>query len=327
MNIALIGTGGMGSNHVEAYQYCKDITVLAVADVDFESARKYSKKLNCNAYCSLDEVLENERPDAVDICVPSFLHAEYSLKCLKRGIHVFCEKPMAHSVEDADRMLEAARKSGAKLMVGQVLRYWPEYQFLKRCIDNKPYGTLRYLSLTRQYGMHPKGSWYMNPELCKMVCYEMHIHDTDMVNYLFGLPDALHSIGCEQPDIHMSYINTHYIYNGADFAVVAQGGWNDSSLPWAGGYLAAFEHGTVAYKDGVVTCYPAEEKPFPAKLETLEGVPSEIVGVYQELTEFVDLVAGRVEMTGVTPKSARDTIYLVGMECQSLMSASVMALK
>lgn len=327
MKITLVGTGGMGANHLEAYQYVDGLEVVAIADVNIESARGYARKFNCSAYGSLDEILENESPDAVDICVPSFLHAEYSLKCLERGIHVFCEKPMAHSVEDADRMIEAARKSGAKLMVGQVLRYWPEYRYLKAHIDDRRFGKLRYLSLTRQYGMHPKGSWYMNPELCKMVCYEMHIHDTDMVNYLFGMPDALHSVGCEQPDIHMSYINTHYIYSGADFAVVAQGGWNDSTLPWAGGYLAAFEHGVIEYKDGKVTCYPAGAEPYPAVLETLQGVPSEIVGVYQELTEFVDLIAGKIDTTSVTPESARDTIFLVGKECKSLAGASLAVLQ
>ena len=135
MKIALVGTGGMGLNHIEAYQYVKGLEVVAVADTQFESAQKYAKQLGCRAYASLDEILENEQPDAVDICVPSFLHTEYTLKCIEKGLHVFCEKPMAHTLAEADKMIEAANAHGVKLMVGQVLRYWPEYQFLKKCID------------------------------------------------------------------------------------------------------------------------------------------------------------------------------------------------
>lgn len=326
MKIAIIGTGGMGANHVEAYKYVKGLEVCAVADTNFKAAQQYSKMLNCKAYRSIDELLGDITPDAVDICVPSFLHYEYSLKCIEKGIHVFCEKPMAHSVSEADEMIACAKKKGVKMMVGQVLRYWPEYRYLKEQIMNRSFGSLRYLSLKRYYGMHPKGSWYMNPELCKMVCYEMHIHDTDMVNYLFGLPDAVQSVGIEQPDIHMSYINTHYIYNNKDITVVAEGGWNDSTFPWSSGYLAVFEHGVLEYKDGKVVVYPAGQTSFLAKMETLTNVPSEIDGVYQELTEYAAMLNGKTGVTGVTPESARDTIYLVGKECESMQKRQIVEL-
>lgn len=326
MKITLVGAGGMGANHIQAFPYVKGLEVMAIVDANLEIAQRYAKQMNCRAYHSLDEMLEHEQPDAVDICVPSFLHTDYALKCIDRGLHVFCEKPMAHTCREADEMIARAAHSGVKLMVGQVLRYWPEYRFLKACIDDQRYGKLCYLSLTRQYGMHPEGSWYLNQDLCKMVCYEMHIHDTDMVNYLFGLPDAVDSVGSERPEIHMSYINTHYLYHGKGFAVSALGGWNDSTLPWAGGYLAAFEHGTLEYKNGVVTCYPSRTEPFTAQLETLEGVPSEIVGVYQELTEFVDWIAGRIEKTAVTPQSARNTIFMVEKECESVRTGQRIAL-
>jgi predicted dehydrogenase len=326
MKIAVIGTGGMGANHIEAYKYVKGLEVCAVVDMNFEAAEKYSKVLNCRAYCNIDEMLADIRPDAVDICVPSFLHYEYSLKCIERGMHVFCEKPMAHSVGEADEMIAKAKEKGVKMMVGQVLRYWPEYRYLKQQIADESLGRLRYLSLRRYYGVHPQGSWYMNPDLCKMVCYEMHIHDTDMVNYLFGLPDAVHSVGIEQPDIHMSYINTHYIFNNKDITVVAEGGWNDSTFPWSSGYLAVFEHGLIEYKDGKVAVYPAGKDFYYAKMETLTGVPSEIDGVYQELTEFAAILNGDSKVTGVTPESARDTIYLVGKECESLQKNAVVTI-
>ena len=326
MQVALVGTGGMGANHLEAYKYIKSLEFCAVVDTNFESAQKYSKMLKCKAYCTIDELLKDMKPDAMDICVPSFLHYEYSLKCIERGIHVFCEKPMAHSVSEADEIIVRSKKKGVKMMVGQVLRYWPEYRYLKEQIVKEQLGKLRYLSLTRYYGIHPKGSWYMDPKLCKMACYEMHIHDTNMVNYLFGLPDAVHSVGAEQPDIHMSYINTHYIFKNKEIAVVAQGGWNDSTFPWSSGYLAVFEHGVLEYKDNKVTVYATGKKPFVAKMETFTNIPSEIDGVYHELNEFAAMLNGALDVTGVTPESARNTIYLVEKECESLKKRKIVTL-
>jgi len=322
MKIAVVGTGGMGANHLEAYKFIKELTLSAVVDTNFEAAQKYAEEFDCKAFRTLDELFSDTLPDAVAICVPSYLHYEYSMRCMEHGIHVFCEKPMAHSREEADKMIAKAKEKNLILMVGQVLRYWPEYRFLKDHIENGKYGNLRHLSLTRYYGIHPEGSWYMDPSLCKMVCYEMHIHDTDMVNYLFGLPDAVHSVGMEQPDIHLSYINTHYIYNDKNISVVAEGGWNDSTFPWSGGYLAVFEHGVIEYKSGKVSVYPAGEEVFYPKMELLTSIPSEIDGLYLELTEFVALLNGEKDV-GVSPESARDTIYIVEKECESLQNKTV----
>lgn len=318
MKVALIGIGGMGVNHLETYKYIKNVEICAIADTNFESIQKYSKMLKCKAYFTIDELLADIKPDVVDICVPSFLHYDYSIKCIERGINIFCEKPMANSVCEANDIIERSNAKGVKVMIGHVLRYWPEYRYLKSQIEKKELGELRYLSLTRYYGMHPKGSWYMNPNLCKMVCFEMHIHDTDMVNYLFGLPDAVHSVGAEKPDIHMSYINTHYIYNNKDIAVIAQGGWNDSPFPWTSGYLAIFEHGVLEYKDNKVSVYAADKEPFIVRMETLTNISSELIGIYYELNEFIAMLNGALDVTGVNPKSARDTIYLVERECESL---------
>ena len=326
MTIAVVGTGGMGANHLEALKSIDGLTLCAVVDTNFEAAKKYAKEFNCKAFRTLDELLSDDLPDAVAVCVPSHLHYEYTMKCLDRGIHVFCEKPMAHSREEADKMIAKAKEKGLELMVGQVLRYWPEYQFLRKHIENGIYGRLRHLSLTRYYGMHPEGSWYMDPEQCKMVCFEMHIHDTDMVNYLFGVPDAVHSVGMEQPDIHLSYINTHYIYNNKDISVVAEGGWNDSSFPWSGGYIAVFEHGLIEYKSGRVAVYPAGGDVFYPKMELLSDTPSEIDGLFLELTDFVAILNGDKDVEGVTPESARDTIYIVEKECESLQKKAVVAL-
>lgn len=78
MKIGLVGTGGMGANHVEASRHLDGIDIAAIADCDIESAKKYTNMLG-RAYSSMEEMLAHEALDAVDICIPSFLRAQYAL--------------------------------------------------------------------------------------------------------------------------------------------------------------------------------------------------------------------------------------------------------
>lgn len=316
MKIVLVGAGGMAMSHVQAYQLLGVKDICAVVDPVLENAKRAAEPFGANIYATVEEMLEKENPDIADICAPSFLHFQYAMTFLERRMHVMCEKPMAHTVKDAETMLETAKKNGVVLMVGQLLRFWPEFVYLKGLIDTGTYGPVRHLEFRRQYGMHPEG-WYLNPELCKMVCFEMHIHDADFVNFLFGLPKAIDSIGIEEPDIHMSYVNTRYIYDTEiPMVVQAEGGWSNSTLPFAGGFRATFNRAVLEYADGVLTMYEAGKEPEIIKL-TDGSVPHDIVALQKELREFLGAAEGKGEVKTVTPESARDTIRMVSAELES----------
>jgi len=317
LKIALIGAGGMAMSHVQAYKMLGVKSICAVVDPVIENAMRAAEPFGAHVYDSVDKMLEFETPDVVDICAPSFLHSEYALLFIKRKIHVLCEKPMAHTVDDANRMIDAAKENGVCLMIGQILRFWPEYEYLKELIDSGTYGEVRHIELKRQYGMHPHGSWYMDPELCKMVCFEMHIHDADFVNYVFGFPDAVDSVGIEEPDIHMSYISTRYLYNDRPSTIIqAEGGWSDSSLPFAGGYRVTFNHAVLEYDKGILMLYESGREPKQINL-TDGSIPHDLVALKKELNEFLNAVQGKGQIKTVTPESSRDTIRLVSAELVS----------
>lgn len=326
MRVLIIGAGGMAHSHFEAYSHMPQIQVVAIADTNYSLAQEAAARFSCKAFQDADEMLETCQADAVDLCVPSFLHHAHAMKCLHLGLHVFCEKPMAHSSGEADEMIALAQKKGLVLGIGQVLRFWPEYRFLKKMVLEEPYGPLRFLKLDRQFGTHEKGSWYMDPDKCKMVCFEMHIHDSDFVNYLFGVPNMVDSVGVEAPDIHMSYISTRYLYKNRNTVVIGEGGWSDSSLEFAGGYKAVFEHAVLEYKGGSVTLYAANAEPRLINMDCQEDMPSDIYGVYAELTEFYDAIQGTGKARTVTAESARDTIRIVEKECQSVQLGKALAL-
>lgn len=317
MRVAVIGAGGMAASHFKAYQRIPMLEVIAVCDIDSNAASNAGKEMGCRAFTDMDAMLDICEPDAVDICLPSFLHFETVMKCLARNLHIFCEKPLAHTSTEAEQILKEADRRGRVIQVGQVLRFWPEYQYLKESISNEKYGRLCHLLMQRQFGTHEAGSWYMDPEKCRMACFEMHIHDTDFINSMFGLPDYVDSVGREVPGIHLSYISTRYLYTGAEAVMQAEAGWSDSSLEFAAGYRAVFEHGVMEYKEGVVKEYPANEGAREVDLQGSMGIPSDIVGVIRELKEFEAKAEGRNVISLVSAESAADTIWILEREQES----------
>ena len=99
------------------------IAALIQPEVEQRLARQYGAQL----YPNCEAMWDDPTVDAVVICVPSDLHREYTVQALQAGKHVLCEKPMALTLADADAMLEASRQAGRFLMIGHVLRFWPEW--------------------------------------------------------------------------------------------------------------------------------------------------------------------------------------------------------
>ncbi len=77
-------------------------------------------------------MLEKEQIDILDICLPTYLHADFSVKAMDKGINVICEKPVSLNHNDVARVYGAAKRNNVKYMIAQVLRFWPEYEVIKR---------------------------------------------------------------------------------------------------------------------------------------------------------------------------------------------------
>ena len=164
---------------------------------------------NISLYSDLTQMLAAEQLDAVSIASPTFMHNLQSIEALEAGLHVFCEKPMALNSVDCQRMSEAAQQSGKTLQVGHCIRFWPEYVEAKEIIDSQKYGkvmaaTFQRLSLT------PTWSWdncFLDGKRSGGAMLDLHIHDTDYVQYVFGMPKAVFSQGVIGPSQDLSLIH------------------------------------------------------------------------------------------------------------------------
>ena len=257
MKAGVIGCGGMGVTHylsLKALTETMDLEVTALADCQEEALKKAADHFpEAKTYRDGMELLEKEQLDMVHICLPSHLHADNAVAAMEKGMNVLVEKPLCLSAEDAERILEAEKRTGVKAMIGQVVRFFEEYRYLKEVYETKKYGKLKSIVMRRLGGdvTWGYGDWFHDEKKSGSVVLDLHVHDIDFLRYLLGEPESFSVKAAAFENGMINQIITTYEFDGA-FAV-AEGLWDVSpGLPFQASYRACFEEGTVIF-DGTQT--------------------------------------------------------------------------
>lgn len=262
MKIGVIGAGGMGFTHIRALKQLApelNLEVTAAADVQEKCrARVLTEWPDARLYADGRELLEKEAPDAVHICTPSYLHADLIAAAIKKGIPVLTEKPACLSEADCDRLLTAQKESGVTVMVGQVVRFFPEYRYLRSAIQGGSLGALKSLSLQRLSGDVPWGweDWFHDEEKSGSVVLDLHIHDLDFLRYTFGEPARADVTATAFESGMPNRITASYAFPGLDAPVSAEGLWGRSpKTPFCARYYAQFAEADLVFDGTKVTLY------------------------------------------------------------------------
>ena len=173
---AVIGVGSLGQHHARIHAELSNagkIELVGVCDADEATARKVAGERNTEFFVDWRELL-NANLDAVSIATPTETHAEIAVAFLERGTSVLVEKPMARTLAEADAMIAAAEKSGAKLMVGQLERFNPAIVALRPHVEKPLYFEIHRIS------PFPARSLDVD------VVLDVMIHDLDMVAWFVG---------------------------------------------------------------------------------------------------------------------------------------------
>jgi predicted dehydrogenase len=298
----------MGRMHAEVYGALPGVELVRICSDDAEHASKLADRVGLPIEPNWKDVVADPSLDVIDICLPTHLHAEVSVAALQADKDVFCEKPMALSVAEGQQMVDAANRSGRKLMIGHCIRFWPEYEHLTSLIESKELGELTSLNMTR-YGEFPSWSsrgWIGKPELSGGAALDMHIHDTDYAVHHFGKPDSMTSRGTVDAR-GVSQIFTTLTYGSK--VVHLEGGWNlPPKTPFKMAFRAIFENGAAIFDGGPLTVYPASGEPYAPAFEKIAaasgGNISDLGGYYRELSYFFDQLESGGNLDRVRPESA-----------------------
>ncbi|EJR41888.1 Gfo/Idh/MocA family protein [Bacillus mycoides] len=197
MNILKVGVIGCGSiaqyRHLPEYEANPYVQIVAVCDSNKKRAKEVANKYGVNMYTDYNELINCEELDAVSVCTPNDLHASISIVALQSGIHVLCEKPMATSKKDAEMMIEAAEKSGKKLMIGHNQRFVTSHQKAKQLIGNGEIGKIYSFrtafghSGPENWSVDGKESWFFKKDEAFLGAMgDLGVHKADLIRYILN---------------------------------------------------------------------------------------------------------------------------------------------
>ena len=338
INVGVVGLGMMGLTHLDVYAGLTNAKVVAVADAD-AGRRSGTTKARGNVegqaqgrfdvasvkgYADGLELIRDPQVQAVDICLPTPLHKMFALAALEAGKHVLVEKPLARTSADATTIADAAdrayEKSGSIAMPAMCMRFWPGWVWLKDVIAAGTYGKVLAANFTR-LASHPGGAFYQSADASGAAALDLHIHDTDFVNFCFGKPKAVRSAGYSKVTTGVDHLSTHYLYDDIPL-VTAEGGWcMANGFPFQMRYQVNFERATAVFDAGATPMLAVYQD------GKTEAVPMGTeIGYHEEIVYFLKCVAEKRRPERVTLRDAAMAVRIVEAEVESVRSGSAVAI-
>jgi predicted dehydrogenase len=192
ITVSILGAGFMGGAHAGNYAALDGrVRVKSVCARTRERAARVAETVGAEAVTDLDAAVSDPDVDVVDVCLPTALHRDAVERAFAAGKHVFLEKPIALTLEDADAIVRAAEASGRLFMVGLVLRFWPEYVELQRRMAAGELGRPLSVSTHRLSPPADWNDWMADPSQSGGVPVDLLVHDFDQMNWLLGTPQRV----------------------------------------------------------------------------------------------------------------------------------------
>jgi predicted dehydrogenase len=270
---------------------------------DFSSLRRYR---------DLEDLLNDPDIDALDICLPTNLHADVTVAALFAGKDVLVEKPMALDFDSSLRMVEASRSASRILMVAHVLRFFPEYQALSDAVSSGQYGSVRGAIFRRRCAAPAWSGWLGDPAKSGGGVFDLLIHDADICLHLFGKPDSVSAVGYESLQKGIDVIGARLHYANA-LTIELAGGWHHpKGFPFTMEYTVVADEGTIDFRHETrpPTLYSGAGDETALPLGTRDGYAAEI-------EYFVQCCQTRQQPTLCPPVESAEAVGLMKLLLRS----------
>lgn len=308
----------MGATHIRALDGIEGVTLAAISSSDPKKLAGDLSSVGGNLgegfamidFSQVDKhprwetILQDPTIDAVDICLPTHLHAPATEAALRAGKHVLVEKPMALDFETAIQLVVLAEEQGKILMAAQVLRFFPMYRQMADLLRSGTLGRVRAATFRRRCSAPSWAAWLQDKSVSGGGVFDLLIHDVDMALHLFGTPTAVSATGCEALADHVDTINAQLYYEGLDSVTVA-GGWHHGTFPFSMEYTIVADGGTVEYSSASGSD-PQVYRP-GQEAETLSP-PATVDGYQEEIRYFVECCATGTEPVYCSPAESAQAV-------------------
>ena len=289
MRVGLVGAGFMGGVHLNAYAGIPEVEVVGVADARVEAAVAGAKMVGAQPYASYEELVSAHDVEVVDVCLPTALHRDLALRAAGEGRHVILEKPIARTMEDAQKIVEAFSGEDPRLFVGHVVRFFPEYVGIKEKIEAGDLGTVGVVRTSRRSPfLLGWNDWYADWRVSGGVLLDLVIHDFDFLRWALGEVERVYARGMLGREYNrLDYVLVTLRFENGAIAHV-EGHW---------GYPGPFNYSIeVAGSSALVTVDSRE--PAPLELTGDTATPGEVPDLAsgkspysKELEHFIQCIA------------------------------------
>lgn len=194
LRIGILGAGFAGAMHAHSALGLDGVQVIAVAAATPEEAAPLANECGARIEASAEQLCAAWDIDLVVVATPTHLHAAHTIAAARARKHVFCEKPLARTLADAEAMVRACREAGVTLAVGHVVRYFPEYRRAKALLDAGTLGRPAIATLTRgNFAVGSARGWYLDAAKSGGVVLDLMLHDLDTLRWWFGEPSRVYA--------------------------------------------------------------------------------------------------------------------------------------
>lgn len=278
MRIGIVGAGSMGQAHAAGWSEA-GADIVGIVSSNRDSSEALAKEHDSRAFSSYADLLA--QVDVVGLCVPTDLHRDMTIEAAEAGTHVVCEKPMALSVEDCRSMIDACERSGVRLFVAHVLRFFPQYRAAADAVMSGRIGDLGVMRLKR-VSYPPRGkdrSWFADEARSGGMVFDLMIHDFDYARWLGGKVGRVFakSVRASRPDLDGDYALVTLRFESGAMALV-EGGWAHPPGVFRTGFDLAGPGGAIEWSSD-------DTEPIRSYLEAAPGEAADVGLPLTVLTE------------------------------------------
>lgn len=341
IRVGIAGIGFMGWIHYLAYQKTKGIQLAAIAEPNEVRLSGDWREIQGNfgppgeqvdltgiaAYKDFHDMLADPDVDLVDCCLPPSMHCEAAVAALEAGKHVFCEKPMALTSDECERMVDAAKAAERLLFIGHVLPYFPEYAKAREVIASGEFGKPLGGTFKRVISDPLWLKDFYDPDRVGGPMLDLHVHDAHFIRLLFGMPTAVTTQGRMRGDV-VEYFSSQFRFADPALVVSAVSGViNQQGRPFTHGFEIHLEKATMHFE---FAGYTDEPMVAPMRLLTPDGETTQpkLAGgdptdaFAAEIEEVVRCVSANEPSDVLSGDLARDAIVLCHKQTESVKTAS-----
>lgn len=338
VNVGIVGLGFMGMIHYLSYQKVRGAKVKAICETDPKKLSGDWRSIKGNfgpqgtkmdlsgidRYPELDQILADPKIDLIDICLPPAMHADAVVAALKAGKDVLCEKPIALYTNDARRMMKTSQTTGNMLMIGHMLPLFPEYNFVYEAATSGKFGKLLGGHFKRIISDPAWMTDFWQADRSGGPMIDLHIHDAHYIRLLFGMPNAVQSVGRMRGEV-AELFTSEFLFDDSELVVTAtSGAINQQGREFTHAFEVYFEKATLMYDFATLGGEPVLTMPLTV-LDDKGKVKRPKLGSGDPMNAFETemKLATKAVQTKTPPEFlagelARDALILAQKETQSI---------